>query len=68
MHSIKKGISICLFLLISGLTFAQSGTLVQEELDGLKKYNEKLDHRMDRLQKMVDDLKVRAGMMASGKR
>ncbi|MBI9057043.1 MAG: S9 family peptidase [Labilibaculum sp.] len=56
MNSIKKGISICLFLLISGFTFAQSGTLVKEELDGLKKYNENLDHRIDRLQKMVDDL------------
>lgn len=56
MNLIKKGISICLFLLLSGLTFAQSGTQVNEELEGLKKYNKNLDHRMDRLQKMVDDL------------
>lgn len=56
MNSIKKGIAIGLFLLASSLIYAQSGNTVQDELDGLKKYNKNLDHRMDRLQKMVDDL------------
>ncbi len=46
-----------LLLFISAVSLnAQNHNPVQEEIKDLKKYNSNLDHRMDRLQKMVDDL------------
>lgn len=56
MIQVKKGIVFFLFILLSGFCIAQTENSVPEELKDLKKYNENLDHRMDRLQKMVDDL------------
>lgn len=56
MIQVKKGIVFSLFILLSGFCIAQTENSVPEELKDLKKYNENLDHRMDRLQKMVDDL------------
>ena len=56
MNLFKKGIGICLLLLVSLATFSQVENTVQEELKDLKKYNQNQDHRLDRLQKMVDDL------------
>ena len=56
MDKIKKRISICLFLLISGIGFSQSGNLIKEEIQEFKKNNEYLNHRLNRLEKMVDDL------------
>lgn len=56
MNPIKRGISICLLFLISGIGLAQSGHEMKEELQELKKYNDNLDHRLDQLQKMVDDV------------
>ncbi|MCZ4695261.1 S9 family peptidase [Ancylomarina euxinus] len=46
-----------LVILISAVGLnAQNQNPIKEELKDLKKYNTNLDHRMDRLQKMVDDL------------
>jgi len=56
MNLLRKGIGICLLLLVSLATFSQVENAMEEELKDLKKYNQNLDHRIDRLQKMVDDL------------
>lgn len=42
------------FCVLTG--FTQVTNSLQKEMKDLKKYNENLDHRLDRLQKMVDDL------------
>ncbi|NOU61515.1 alpha/beta hydrolase family protein [Marinifilum caeruleilacunae] len=55
MIKLKECLVILLLSLIPFVGFSQSHEL-KKELKDLQNYNENLDHRMDRLEKMVDDL------------
>lgn len=54
--SVKKFQNVSLFFLLSILVIAQTDKTVNEELKSLKKYNEGLEHRLDVLEKTIDDI------------
>jgi dipeptidyl aminopeptidase/acylaminoacyl peptidase len=55
MIKLKNCLAIFMLSAISFAGFSQSEEL-KSEINELRKYNENLDHRLDRLQKMVDDI------------
>ena len=54
--SLKTLVSVTTIILLSSLIFAQTDQTISEELKSLKKYNEGLEHRLDVLEKTIDDI------------